>query len=88
MLLLVFIGWLAFEVLDDCRSLACIGDGNRHPRAADHAAGRRERWSVAGQRYANLQLLLADHVVCANERQRDSYIGALGALGRRALFAS
>lgn len=43
---------------------------------------RRDAWTRARNVYANLQLLIADHVLCANERQRDSYIGVLGALGR------
>jgi glycosyltransferase involved in cell wall biosynthesis len=39
-------------------------------------------WTRNQHRYANLQLLLADYIICANERQRDSYIGVLASLGR------
>jgi glycosyltransferase involved in cell wall biosynthesis len=42
----------------------------------------RRLWTRAGQLYANLQLQTADYVLCANERQRDSYAGVLGSLGR------
>jgi glycosyltransferase involved in cell wall biosynthesis len=42
----------------------------------------RRLWTLAGQLYANFQLALADYVLCANERQRDSYIGVLASLGR------
>ncbi len=38
-------------------------------------------WTRAGQLYANLQLMIADYVTCANERQRDSYIGVLASQG-------
>jgi glycosyltransferase involved in cell wall biosynthesis len=42
----------------------------------------RRLWTRAGQLYANLQLQVADYLLCANERQRDAYVGVLGALGR------
>ena len=42
----------------------------------------RRLWTRAGQRYANLQLQVADYILCANERQRDAYVGVLGSLGR------
>jgi glycosyltransferase involved in cell wall biosynthesis len=42
----------------------------------------RRLWTRAGQSYANLQLQVADYILCANERQRDAYAGVLGALGR------
>jgi glycosyltransferase involved in cell wall biosynthesis len=42
----------------------------------------RRLWTRAGQLYLNLQLTLADYLLCANERQRDAYVGVLGALGR------
>jgi glycosyltransferase involved in cell wall biosynthesis len=38
-------------------------------------------WTRTGQVYANLQLLIADLVLCANERQRDAYLGAMASLG-------
>ena len=41
----------------------------------------RDLWTRAGQLYANLQLLIADFVTCANERQRDAYIGVMASLG-------
>jgi glycosyltransferase involved in cell wall biosynthesis len=41
----------------------------------------REIWTRTGQLYANLQLLIADFITCANERQRDAYIGVMSALG-------
>jgi glycosyltransferase involved in cell wall biosynthesis len=42
----------------------------------------RRLWTRAVQIYANLQLQTADYILCANERQRDGYVGVLGALGR------
>jgi glycosyltransferase involved in cell wall biosynthesis len=42
----------------------------------------RRLWTRAGQSYANLQLQVADYILCANERQRDAYAGVLGSLGR------
>jgi glycosyltransferase involved in cell wall biosynthesis len=42
----------------------------------------RRLWTRASQAYANLQLRVADYVLCANERQRDGYVGVLGSLGR------
>ena len=49
----------------------------------DHFRGlHRRMWTRAGQMYANLQLRVADYVLCANERQRDAYVGVLGSLGR------
>ena len=42
----------------------------------------RRLWTRAGQVYANLQLQTADYILCANERQRDAYVGVLGAIGR------
>jgi len=41
----------------------------------------RRLWNAAGREYINLQLLIADFVTCANERQRDSYIGVMASLG-------
>jgi glycosyltransferase involved in cell wall biosynthesis len=42
----------------------------------------RRLWTRAVQLYANLQLQTGDYILCANERQRDGYVGVLGALGR------
>ena len=42
---------------------------------------KREVWMSRSRAYIDLQLTLADFVICANERQRDSYIGMLSALG-------
>jgi glycosyltransferase involved in cell wall biosynthesis len=41
----------------------------------------RRIWTKAGQHFANLQLQVADFVICANERQRDAYIGTMASLG-------
>lgn len=41
----------------------------------------RNIWTTAGRLYANLQLLVADFVLCANERQREAYLGAQASLG-------
>jgi glycosyltransferase involved in cell wall biosynthesis len=38
-------------------------------------------WTRASQVYANFQVSIADYILCANERQRDSYIGVLASLG-------
>jgi glycosyltransferase involved in cell wall biosynthesis len=45
------------------------------------SATRRRAWSVMARRYLNMQLTFADFVVCANERQRDTYVGSLMTLG-------
>jgi glycosyltransferase involved in cell wall biosynthesis len=42
----------------------------------------RRLWTRAGQLYAGLQVEVADYILCANERQRDSYLGVLASLGR------
>lgn len=42
---------------------------------------RRFSWYEAQRRYLNLQLTLADFVICNNERQRDAWIGFLSSLG-------
>jgi glycosyltransferase involved in cell wall biosynthesis len=41
----------------------------------------RRLWTRAGQLYANLQLMMADFVTCANERQREAYLGVMASLG-------
>ncbi len=41
----------------------------------------RRVWIRASRAYTNLQLALPGYILCANERQRDSYIGALTSLG-------
>lgn len=38
-------------------------------------------WMNANRTYLNMQLTMADFVICANERQRDTYVGSLSALG-------
>jgi glycosyltransferase involved in cell wall biosynthesis len=43
--------------------------------------GRRRVWSDSNRHYVDLQLSLADYLFCANERQRDLWVGALSALG-------
>ena len=42
---------------------------------------KREVWMSRSRAYINMQLTMADFVLCANERQRDSYIGMMEALG-------
>jgi glycosyltransferase involved in cell wall biosynthesis len=41
----------------------------------------REAWLETQRVYLNLQLTLADFVICANERQRDAWLGMMSALG-------
>jgi glycosyltransferase involved in cell wall biosynthesis len=41
----------------------------------------RRVWTRAGQMYADLQLAIADFIVCANDRQRDSFLGILASQG-------
>lgn len=41
----------------------------------------REAWLETQRRYLNLQLTLADFVVCANQRQRDAWLGMMSSLG-------
>ena len=38
-------------------------------------------WMNKNRTYLNMQLTQADFILCANERQRDTYIGSLSALG-------
>jgi glycosyltransferase involved in cell wall biosynthesis len=42
---------------------------------------KREVWMDRNRSYITMQLTMADFVLCANERQRDTYIGMLSALG-------
>lgn len=42
---------------------------------------KRDVWMSRSRAYISMQLTLADFVICANERQRDSYIGMMEALG-------
>jgi glycosyltransferase involved in cell wall biosynthesis len=42
---------------------------------------RRRLWAASNRHYIDLQLTLADYVFCANERQRDVWVGALSTLG-------
>ncbi|MGI8554055.1 MAG: glycosyltransferase family 4 protein [Dehalococcoidia bacterium] len=42
---------------------------------------RRFAWYEAQRRYLNLQLTLADFVICNNERQRETWLGFLSSLG-------
>ncbi len=41
----------------------------------------RTLWLAARRHFINLQLTLADYLVCSNDRQRDVWVGALCALG-------
>lgn len=41
----------------------------------------RDLWVNEFRTYLNMQLTFADFILCANERQRDSYIGMLSTLG-------
>ncbi len=42
---------------------------------------RRTFWMNQNLAYLRLQLALADFILCANERQRDTYVGMLSAMG-------
>jgi glycosyltransferase involved in cell wall biosynthesis len=42
---------------------------------------KRAIWMNKNRAYLTMQLTLADFILCANERQRDTYIGMLSALG-------
>ena len=42
---------------------------------------KRAVWMNKNRAYITMQLTLADFILCANERQRDTYIGLLSALG-------
>lgn len=42
---------------------------------------KRKQWMAMARAYLNMQLIFADFVLCANERQRDTFIGSLIALG-------
>jgi glycosyltransferase involved in cell wall biosynthesis len=42
---------------------------------------KRTVWMNKNRAYLSMQLTLADFILCANERQRDTYIGMLSALG-------
>lgn len=44
-------------------------------------ARQREAWLQSQRSYLNLQLTLADFVACANERQRDAWLGMMSSLG-------
>lgn len=41
----------------------------------------RQAWLDSQRTYLNLQLTLADFVICANERQRDAWLGMMSCLG-------
>ena len=43
--------------------------------------GVRRAWLDTQRAYLNLQLTLADFVICANERQRDAWLGMMSCLG-------
>lgn len=43
--------------------------------------GKRVRWMEANRRYLDLQLTLADYILCSNERQRDVWLANLSSLG-------
>lgn len=45
------------------------------------SSGQRAAWLETQRCYLNLQLTLADFVICANERQRDAWLGMLSNLG-------
>jgi glycosyltransferase involved in cell wall biosynthesis len=42
---------------------------------------RRRVWMASNRHYMEAQLTLADFIVCANERQRDAWVGMLATLG-------
>ncbi len=43
--------------------------------------GVRQAWLDTQRAYLNLQLTMADFVICANERQRDAWLGMMSSLG-------
>ena len=43
--------------------------------------GFRKAWMETHRRYLGMQLAAADYVLCANERQRDLYVGMLASFG-------
>jgi glycosyltransferase involved in cell wall biosynthesis len=45
------------------------------------SADMREAWLETQRVYLNLQLSLADFVICSNERQRDAWLGMMSCLG-------
>jgi glycosyltransferase involved in cell wall biosynthesis len=45
-----------------------------------HAPDRKV-WTTYAQHYVNLQLTMADYVLCSSEEQRDVWVGALASLG-------
>ncbi|MGE3599020.1 MAG: glycosyltransferase, partial [Dehalococcoidia bacterium] len=48
----------------------------------EHISGdMREAWLETQRVYLNLQLSLADFVICSNERQRDAWLGMMSCLG-------
>lgn len=42
---------------------------------------KRDAWMNKNRAYLTMQLTLGDFILCANERQRDTYVGMLSALG-------
>ncbi len=48
---------------------------------AESRGTKRDIWMNKNRAYLTMQLTLADFILCANERQRDTYIGMLSALG-------
>lgn len=42
---------------------------------------QRKLWMASNDHYSNVQMILADYLLCSNERQRDIWVGALSALG-------
>ena len=45
------------------------------------SARTRQAWLETQRVYVNLQLTLADFVICTNERQRDAWLGSMSCLG-------
>jgi glycosyltransferase involved in cell wall biosynthesis len=48
---------------------------------SESSGHKQEVWMDKNRAYLAMQLTLADFILCANERQRDSYIGSMSALG-------
>ena len=65
-------------VLDFFTNFMIEGLEYRTGRVSDR---EREVWLETQRRYLNLQLTLADFVICANERQRDAWLGMMSSLG-------
>jgi glycosyltransferase involved in cell wall biosynthesis len=67
LLALDFYSWFFIEWME-------ISKGRVHRK-------RRRVWNASNQHYSDVQLTLADFMFCSSERQRDLWVGSLGAMG-------